>query len=75
MVQEVDVAALAGEVAKRIVPQVSGAVSVDELASQLVSRQRAHLTTTLAKALITELMGKVAATDTASTYVFSASAV
>ena len=32
MVQEVDLAALAGEVAKRIVPQVTGALSVDELA-------------------------------------------
>ena len=58
IVQEVVVAALAGEVAKRIVPQVSGALSVDELASQLVSKQREHLTTTLAKALITELMGQ-----------------
>ena len=67
MVQEVDLAALAGEVAKRTVPQVTGALSVDELASQLVSRHRAQLTTTLAKALITELMGDVAATDTAST--------
>ena len=56
MVQEVDLAALAGEVAKRIVPQVSGALSVDELASQLVSKHREHLTATLAKALIAELM-------------------
>ena len=53
MVQDVDMAALAGEVAKHIVPQVSGTFSVDELASQLVSRHRAQLTTTLAKALIT----------------------
>ncbi len=67
MVQEVDVAALAGEVAKRIVPRVAGALSVDELASQLVSKQREHVTTTLATALITELMGDVAAIDTAST--------
>ena len=56
MVQEVDLAALAGEVAKRIVPQVSGALSVDELASQLVSKHREHLTATLAKALIAELI-------------------
>lgn len=67
MVHEVDVAALAGEVAKRIVPQVIGALSVDQLASQLVSRHREHLKSTLAKALIIELMGDVAATDTAST--------
>ena len=53
MVQEVELAALAGEVAKRIVLQVSGALSVDKLASQLVPRHRAQLTTTLAKALIT----------------------
>lgn len=66
MVQEVDVAALAGEVAKRVVPQVTGALSVDELASQLVSKQREHLTTTLARALVTELEGDVAAIDTAS---------
>ena len=58
MAQEVDVAALAGEVAKRIVPQVTGALSVDELASQLVSKHREHLTTTLATALITELIGQ-----------------
>ena len=58
MVQEVDVAALAGEVPKRVVPQVFGALSVDELASQLVSKHRAHLTTTLARALITELIGQ-----------------
>ena len=75
MVQEVVVAALAGEIAKRIVPQMPGALSVDELASQLVSRHHAHLTTTLAKALITELMGDVAATDTASPSSFSASPV
>lgn len=56
MVQEIDLAALASEVAKRIVPQVSGALSVDELASQLVSKHRAHLTATLAKVLIAELM-------------------
>ena len=56
MVQEVDLAALAGEVAKRIVPQVSGALSVDELASQLVSKHREHLTATLAKELIAELI-------------------
>lgn len=67
MVQAVDVAALTGAVAKRNVPQVSGALTVDELASQLVSRQRALLTTTLAKALIIELMGDVAAIDTATT--------
>ena len=67
MVQEVDVAALAGENAKRIVPQITGALSVDELASQLVSKQREHLTATLATARITELIGDVAATDTAST--------
>ena len=54
MVQEVDLAALAGEVAKRIV--VSGALSVDELASQLMSKHREHLTATLAQALIAELM-------------------
>lgn len=57
MVQKVDVAALAGEIAKRIVPQVTGALSVDELASQLVSKHRAHLTTTPAKALTTKLIG------------------
>ena len=61
MVQEVDVAALAGEVAKRIVPQVIGALSVDELASQLVSKHRAHLTTMLARALNTELIGQAGA--------------
>ena len=58
MLQEVVLAALAGEVAKRIVPQVTGALSVDELASQLVSIHREHLTTTLARALITELIGQ-----------------
>ena len=67
MVQEIDVAALASDIAKRIVPQVTGALSVDELASQLVSKHRGHLTTTLAKALIIELMGDVAATDTVFT--------
>ena len=67
IVQEVDWVVLVGEVAKRIVPQVTGALAVDELASQLVSKYRGHLTTTLAKALIIELMGDVAATDTAST--------
>ena len=67
MVQDVDVAVLAGEVAKRIVPQVTGALSVDELASQLVSKQHERLTTTLAKALIIELVVDVAAPDTAST--------
>ena len=56
MVQEVDLAALAAEVAKRIAPQVSGALSVDELALQLVPKHRAHVTATLAKALIAELM-------------------
>ena len=56
MVQEVDLAALAGEVAKRIAPQVSGALSVDELALQLMSKHREHLTATLAKALIAELI-------------------
>ena len=56
MVQEVDLAALAGEVAKRIAPQVYGALSVDELALKLMSKHREHLTATLAKALIAELM-------------------
>ena len=56
MVQEVDVAYLASEVAKRIVPPVSEVLSVDELASQLVSKQRAQLITTQAEELTAELV-------------------
>lgn len=57
MVQEIALVALASEKAKRTAPQVSEVLSVDELASQLVSIPRAQLTTTLAKALIAERVG------------------
>ena len=56
MVQYVEVAALAGEMAKCVVPQVSEVLSVDEIVSQLVSRHRTHLTAMLAKALVAELV-------------------
>lgn len=56
MVQEVVLAAVGGEVAKRITPQVSEVLLVDELASQLVSRHRVRLTAMLAKAFVAGLV-------------------
>lgn len=58
MVQYVYLAALAGEVAKHIAPPVSEVLSVDEVAAQLISRHRAHLTAMLAKAPAVELVSQ-----------------
>ena len=73
MAQEVGLAALAGEDAKRSAQQVYDVLSVDKVALQLVSTHRAHLTAALAKALSAELVRPseaihdVAATNTGST--------
>lgn len=59
MVQEVERAALASEMAKRIAAQKSQVLSVDELAARVVSKHREHLTATLANRLIAELGGPI----------------